>query len=722
MKIVTARAVLSLASIGSVRSFAIPTTRAFVKNSFTTGTSLQSSTDKKADDYDDWYSDFDPSKFDEPASAPAPSRFDDVPRRDSGGDRGGSRGAPSRGGGGGYGGGAGSGGHDYSRDTNADNSNVNLDQVNAMIADRLEARKTGRFGDADAIRDQLLDDHGVSVWDKDKQWRSGSSRSGSGKNFGGRQDSRGGRDGGRDSRGGPRKQRDFGPNGHDYEISPGAGPNTSSLSETEIHRMIAERLQFKMVRDFREADAIQGEFEKFGISVHDGRKEWRADGERFGGGDGDRGGRPGREAGSRADRFRPYEKSEHSEETNDLEQIMHLIEERTEAKKARAFQDADEIQDELRKNFNVEVNDKTRQWSVGGDFGIEYREASGPYVMASVSQATDESAEIQSLVDEREEARKQRDFDTADDVKDQLINAYNVVIDDKLRQWSVGGGFDSGRGPPNTAPFVRRGGGTLTEADEATIIALIEERNEAKKDREFGKADRIRDQLGDDYLVRVDDRSREWRVVSDEYIMSPASAIDDETKAFIQKKIGERSVAKLQKNYDVADDIREELSNNYNVFLDDRVKEWSIDGAEPVSANEVSNQGGEAADDENDSMFDVEVDDLDAAMDSAFGEEDIDFSSLTVPELKEKLRAAGLPVGGNKTELIQRLSNGGAEISDDSEEEVDEEAGEEVDESEDEAGEDLSSLKVDDLKVKLRDAGLPVSGSKAELIQRLTSQ
>ena len=32
-------------------------------------------------------------------------------------------------------------------------------------------------------------------------------------------------------------------------------------------------------------------------------------------------------------------------------------------------------------------------------------------------------------------------------------------------------------------------------------------------------------------------------------------------------------------------------------------------------------------------------------------------STLTVPELKEKLREAGLPVSGRKSELIERLLN-----------------------------------------------------------------
>ena len=66
---------------------------------------------------------------------------------------------------------------------------------------------------------------------------------------------------------------------------------------------------------------------------------------------------------------------------------------------------------------------------------------------------------------------------------------------------------------------------------------------------------------------------------------------------------------------------------------------------------------------------------------------DDDLSAFTVPQLKEKLRSANLPVSGRKAELIARLG--------------------------------LSAFTVPQLKEKLRSANLPVSGRKAELIARL---
>ncbi|MDP6533968.1 MAG: SAP domain-containing protein, partial [Candidatus Poseidoniia archaeon] len=38
---------------------------------------------------------------------------------------------------------------------------------------------------------------------------------------------------------------------------------------------------------------------------------------------------------------------------------------------------------------------------------------------------------------------------------------------------------------------------------------------------------------------------------------------------------------------------------------------------------------------------------------------EVDYESLTVPELKELLKAQGMPVSGKKAELVERLSSAG---------------------------------------------------------------
>ena len=84
-------------------------------------------------------------------------------------------------------------------------------QSNRLISERLEYRKTGRYNEADDVRDVLLKEHGVAIFDREKIWRSGCSTGGSGMKWRPNQYNN-------NRRGAPPRQRNFGPNGHDYEL------------------------------------------------------------------------------------------------------------------------------------------------------------------------------------------------------------------------------------------------------------------------------------------------------------------------------------------------------------------------------------------------------------------------------------------------------------------------------------------------------------------------
>jgi len=622
----TSLSLLLLAVLKLVNGFTVlnPSRRQLQLQLNAPSTTRAYSSSADTDDYDDWYADFDPADYEDVGGGSRNNVF--------------------------------IGGHDYKRDTSADRSNVDEATVNNLIAERLQCRKAGRFGEADAIRDTLLNNHGVAIFDREKVWRSGCSTGGSGTKW---------RPGG-GNRGTSRKPRDFGPNGHDYDLSRDAGPNTSSLDDKEIHSLLAQRLEYKMSRDFSSADAIQDELIQAGVYVHDGNKEWRADGQSFGDYRG-QGGRPGRERGSRNDRNGPYTQSSQSLSTNDADAIQDLVDERMDAKKVRDYDVADGIRDELRQDYNVEVNDKLRQWSVGGDFGIP--QANTKFSMSPASETPENADEIQQLVEERNEARRKRDFDTADAIREDLLDQ-NVMIDDKLRQWAVGGMFNNKRNAPSfDTPFAKRGGGgDLSEEQEALIAQLLEERSEAKRDKEFGKADRIRDRLESEFKVRIDDRAREWHIVSDKYAMNPVSEIEEDIRTLIEERLVERSVAKLERDYETADAIRDELAEVYGVDIDDRVREWRVIGA-PMSNDdavfEVDESDFEVDDDETydeeEGDYDEDEDGFDdseaVADDVLEAMESEDLASLTVPELKIRLKEAGLPVSGRKAELIERLSS-----------------------------------------------------------------
>lgn len=149
------------------------------------------------EDYDQWVEQLDPSVFEEDDT----EEYDASPR---------SRGTGTRRH-------QGRQHEEYERDYDADNSRVDEDAINQLIAERSRARRQRQFEEADAIRDELLEQHGVRLLDREKVWRSGCSSSGSGKQWGrnGNRDATG-RGGGREQgreRGPRRPVQDFGPNG-----------------------------------------------------------------------------------------------------------------------------------------------------------------------------------------------------------------------------------------------------------------------------------------------------------------------------------------------------------------------------------------------------------------------------------------------------------------------------------------------------------------------------
>ena len=52
------------------------------------------------------------------------------------------------------------------------------------------------------------------------------------------------------------------------------------------------------------------------------------------------------------------------------------------------------------------------------------------------------------MVQERAEAKKVRDYSRADDIRDRLMNEFDVAVDDKIKLWSMGGDFGFGKRVP----------------------------------------------------------------------------------------------------------------------------------------------------------------------------------------------------------------------------------------------------------------------------------
>merc|ERR1711862_825559 len=153
--------------------------------------------------------------------------------------------------------------------------------------------------------------------------------------------------------------------------------------------------------------------------------------------------------------------------------------------------------------------------------------------------------------------------------------------------------------------------------------------------------------------------------------------LNEEFQILISNKLKQRSIAKSKRDFNTADNIRDELNKEYNIVINDRNKEWSIDFdnlQEDDDDDEIDPNLTANLDEDEEKYNNILDDDLDNV---SLEEEDYDeeeqtnddeeeqtddnkkeielLNSLTVPKLKEKLKEVGLPVSGRKSELIERL-------------------------------------------------------------------
>jgi cysteinyl-tRNA synthetase len=192
----------------------------------------------------------------------------------------------------------------------------------------------------------------------------------------------------------------------------------------------------------------------------------------------------------------------------DEELVKTRIEERWQAKKDRDFTTADEIREDLAAKFDVVIQDKLKQWSVGGDFGADGgpRKPRGVYTRRGGGDLSEEDIEsINIMLQNRSGAKKDRDFDTADEIRAHLINTYSIAIDDKAMEWRV----DSDEFVQVSEPGTKE----LSPEDIATISAKLAARHVCKVGRDYEAADAIRDELEKEFHVAIDDRNKEWRCV-----------------------------------------------------------------------------------------------------------------------------------------------------------------------------------------------------------------
>ena len=297
--------------------------------------------------------------------------------------------------------------------------------------------------------------------------------------------------------------------------------------------------------------------------------------------------------------------------------------------------------------------------------------------------------QIHTLISKRQKCKRQRQYDVADKIL-AALNECDVYLHDKRGEWRADGKNHFGR----RSDYVRRGSthGLLSEEDIIVISTMVEDRSYAKKRGEFHISDKLGDTLKTKHRVKVDDKNREWFVenivenvdgtgkvvIEGEYVPTPLALFDDPThtmedelKTEIAQRLAERLSFRKKRDYAMADKILDEVMAKYSVVVDDRTKEWKVVLGDYFEGDDYFVKGAElsqrsafvkkAMHDETTTMSGrddnrtASTKNEEEAVASA-NQKTLDYNSMTVVQLKEHLRLAGLPVSGKKADLILRLS------------------------------------------------------------------
>lgn len=305
-----------------------------------------------------------------------------------------------------------------------------------------------------------------------------------------------------------------------------------------------------------------------------------------------------------------------------VDEVAQLCLEREEARKENDWTRADTLRDILHTG-GVALDDKTHTWRMSdgtrGSYDLHNR--NGAAVIDGYEQ-------IRRLCLEREEARKNGDYDLADKIRNNLKDR-GVTLEDKTHTFRTAdgvtgsydlhhGGMANGAAPnfpvgpvPGQVPIRPQHMGDprfypgqpmsravpmwdprLGAAYGVPLVAsplaalstggasaiytrrLCIQREEARKNRDYALSDRLRDEL-QGLGVTLDDKTHIFHCqdgASGSYDLHLLEQEPDAEK--IQRLCLEREEARKRGQYDVADQIRQDLSKTMGVTLDDKTHIW----------------------------------------------------------------------------------------------------------------------------------------------------
>eukprot|EP00933_Yihiella_yeosuensis_P067642 TRINITY_DN72602_c0_g1_i1.p1 TRINITY_DN72602_c0_g1~~TRINITY_DN72602_c0_g1_i1.p1 ORF type:complete len:431 (-),score=84.20 TRINITY_DN72602_c0_g1_i1:112-1404(-) len=231
-----------------------------------------------------------------------------------------------------------------------------------------------------------------------------------------------------------------------------------SVSEEEILRLISERETARQARNFPQSDAIRDQLRSYGVELYDKDKQWKA-----------KDGRSGYlfTAGTTTCLMSD-------------EDIHALVAQREQARSDKDFGLADSIRLDLR-NKGIELDDKTKIWRTGSGRNGTY---SGQTMQSSSALS---EQEIRQMIAERERLRSAHDYQAADDVRSRLAGM-GVEIFDNQRIWRASDGRQG---------TIVTGGIEIVQCSlsDVQIRMRVQMREDARAQKDWGRADQVRDEL-----------------------------------------------------------------------------------------------------------------------------------------------------------------------------------------------------------------------------------
>lgn len=141
----------------------------------------------------------------------------------------------------------------------------------------------------------------------------------------------------------------------------------------------------------------------------------------------------------------------------------------------------------------------------------------------------DDAVSVKSLIKARDQARRRKNFDVSDNIREDLKKKFSVHLDDRMKLWWV----SADNAVPKSISDLKGDGRwklkdwrqipTTFEQDACVnpdlVFGLLRQRDIARREKDFTTADRLLDEANNapdgELFLRIHDESRTWRIWTD---------------------------------------------------------------------------------------------------------------------------------------------------------------------------------------------------------------